>query len=391
MKVSKKTKADFIFDVLDGSLIKTKEITFKQLAEEYGFTEHDSVEVAANKCKKCFYKTLKQKYEISLKQEEKMDLSIEPKMKLARKWEVNTPEGIKTLHSYKEDTSSSIINELKDLKNELINDIKTFVIPVYKERKTKDLKVFENEENTLILSLPDYHIGREKDDEVCINTYLDMIESIVSRAILCSNINQIVYVIGNDLFNSDTPDLKTTKGTQQYDYQTYRENFLLGRSIIINSLLQLKSFNIPIKVLFVEGNHDHNKIFMLSQIVEATFIKDSQIEVIHGNRFHALKFGKNLLMFDHGELKNDDYPYLMATEYPQLWGETTNRYVFNGHLHHTIYKDYRGNVKVMYLPSLATNSSWEKHRGYNLDKQAQAHIINKDKGLVNIIHEYPNV
>lgn len=300
MKESKKTKAQFIFDVLDGTLVKTKEITFKDLAIHYGFTEFDDIDIAANKCKKCFYKTLEQKYKIENETKEPEKEIIEcTNLKVVKKWEVNTPEGIKTLHSYAEDKTSSIVKELKDLKEELINDIKSFVP---KTIKLKDSKVFDHE-NALVLSIPDYHIGREKDDEVTINTYIDIAESIVTRAINSENINEIVYVIGNDLFNSDTPDLKTTKGTQQYDYQNYRENFLLGRDIITTSISVLKNFNIPIKVLFVEGNHDHNKIFMLSQIIQAYFASDKQVSIIHGNRFHATKYGKNLLMFDHGELK----------------------------------------------------------------------------------------
>lgn len=387
MKESKKTKDQFIFDVLNGRLVKTKEVTFKDLAQIYGFTDYDDIDVAANKCKKCFYKALKQKYQNINEEESIIETSTEPKMKVVRKWEISTPEGIKTLHSYAEDKTSVITSELESFKKELINDIKSFIPKTVKTKSTS----FHKEENSLILSIPDYHVGREEDKDKCINTYLEMVDTLVQRACTSSKLSEIVYVIGNDLFNSDTPDLKTTKGTQQYDYQSYRENFLLGRDIIIESILLLKSFNIPIKVLFVEGNHDHNKIFMLSQIVEATFAKDNQVTFVHGNRFHSIKFGKNLLMFDHGELKSDDYPYIMATEYPKLWGETTNRYVFNGHLHHTIYKDYRGNVKVMYLPSLAPNSSWEKYRGYSVNKQAQGHIINIDKGLINIIHEYPNV
>ena len=135
MKESKKTKDQFIFDVLNGKVVKTKEITFKDLAEEYGFTTTDSIDVAANKCKKCFYKTLKQKY--NFEKEEELTQPIEDsKLKVVKKWEVNTPEGIKTLHSYAEDKSSSIISDLENFKKELINDIKSFKPVSVKSKST---------------------------------------------------------------------------------------------------------------------------------------------------------------------------------------------------------------------------------------------------------------
>ena len=81
----------------------------------------------------------------------------------------------------------------------------------------------------------------------------------------------------------------------------------------------------------------------------------------------------------------NDYPLIVASEFPEDWGNSKHRYVFCGHLHHTIVKEYRGNVTVKFLPSLAANSEWEKSRGYKTSPKAEGNVINKVDGLVDTI------
>lgn len=63
-------------------------------------------------------------------------------------------------------------------------------------------------------------------------------------------------------------------------------------------------------------------------------------------------------MFEHGEMREGDYPLIMASEFPKEWGNSKFRYTFCGHLHHTIVKEHRGNCFVKFLPSLAKSSTW---------------------------------
>lgn len=383
-KLERKERKDFIEDLKNGVITKDG-YTFSELATIYNYpvTPFDfEGKSAANLCKKDYYKYLKSldktkatKLVTSTSAVIDNDLS---NLEVVKAWEVSTPDGVKVLKSYSKSVNTD--EDIKNFRKELIEDVKKSA------PKTINYKLIKKATgNQLILSIPDYHIGRETDVELVINTYLHAIETIVEDAVLY-DIDEIVYVIGNDLFNSDTLDYKTTKGTQQFDYQDFRETFLLGKNIIYSSIELLKLYNLPIKVLFVEGNHDHTKVFMLSEVIQAMYTNDKQIEFVKGNRFHVHNYGNNLLMFDHGELKNDDYPMMLATEYPKEWGASKYRFIFNGHLHHTIYKDYRGNVKVMFLPSLTKPSDWEKAKGYQSIRQAQGHIINKESGLKNIIH-----
>ena len=356
--------------------------SFTEYAIQFGYPEENG----SNLCKKDYYRFLKNNIRFeaaTISKEdnapvEKVNLD---KLMLRRAWEAQTPDGIKVLKSYQNNITPAEIIAFRD---ELLNDIKK----ISPERKAFVREKTKNT-NKLLISLPDLHVGRES-PEATKTKYLSAIESLAVRG-LDSGIDEIVYIVGNDLFNSDNPNYQTTKGTPQFDYQEWRESFLIGVNIIKQSIGYLKTFNLPISLLFIEGNHDHMKLFMLSQIMEAYYSNDSQINIVKGGRFHNYNFGTVAMMFDHGELKMDDYPSVFAAEYPKSWGNSTFRYVFNGHLHHTIQKAYRGNVRVFYLPSLAEHSEWEKSKAFSSDndlKEGQAFIINPTTGLQSILYTY---
>lgn len=388
----------FLNDLKCNVIVKGDQ-TFSTLAKLYGYPEENGT----NLCKKDYYrfkKSCQGEYTIvddpkavlsnitlvnrkpivsspNNRDNSKSDLDIE-KLTLRRAWEAQTPNGIQVLKSYQNDVTPQ---QIKEFRAELLEEFKNYspVAEFVNENQNLD-------GNFLVLSLPDYHIGREQHPQQTYVIYIEALQNIVERAIK-RGINKIVYVIGNDLFNSDDTLYRTTKGTQQYDYGTWRETFLMGKKIVLDSIEYLKTKGMPIEIVFVEGNHDHFKVFTLEQVVRGYYFNHKQITFNNDeSQFKVFHTDNVVCMFDHGELRADDYPYLLATEYPKEWGNSTYRYIFTGHLHHTIQKDYRGNVKVLYLPSLAKGSDWEKGKGYKTTREAHGYIINKNEGLRDLIY-----
>lgn len=299
------------------------------------------------------------------------------KLVLKSRWEVQTKGGgTKWLESYKNEFRPE---DIKKFRKELINDMSQFVAP----RSFSFPKEVSDEASFMLeISIPDLHIGRENSDVtrarfMC--TLSRMLQSCHYK------LTKIVFVVGNDFFNTDNTDYRTTRGTQQFDYMDWKESFIAARDIAIGGIEYLKTKGVPIEIKIVPGNHDVSKMFYLGDVIDAYYRNDDQVTVDNKPEgFKTTIWGNSFIMYDHGEIKPQDYPLIMATEYPIEWSKSKYREVHTGHLHHEIVKDYRG-VKVRYFPSLSVQSQWEKDKGYGGFKEAQGIVWHKQLGIRSII------
>lgn len=368
--------------------------TFKQLATLYGYPKDNGV----NLCKKDYYKFIAncnptKTMEIWDKPVWKPMRSVDKIVRvntedstyenlvLKSKWQVQTKGGnIETLKSYKNDVTPVQISKFRE---DLINDLKAYSpVNKYTFKGTKT-----NRDNLLLISLPDFHVGRETLSMDIVDNYIGVINNIINKTDM-STIEQIVYVIGNDFFNSDNGlNYSTFKGTPQFDFNTWTETWAFGKNLLLHSIEFLKQFNLPLEVINVPGNHDTSKMFYLGDVLDAYFKNDEQVNIVNDTKlFKKYVYGNTLMMFEHGEMREGDYPLIMASEFPKEWGNSKYRYTFCGHLHHLIAKEYRGNCFVKFLPSLAKSSTWETSKGYKTSPKAEASIINKEEGLVYTIN-----
>lgn len=363
----------FLEDLKCNVIVKGNK-TFKELAELYGYPKDNGY----NLCKKDYYR-FKENCDTPNNDIITKIYTVEPEYEnlvLKSQWEVQTKGGGKdVLRSYRNDISPL---QIKEFRENLISEIKSFSPANTFKPKHLDIDT----DNILLISIPDYHVGRESLSMDIVDTYMSTINNIINKTDM-STIEKIIYVIGNDFFNSDNSNYTTTKGTQQFDYNTWKESWLFGKNLLLHSIEFLKQFNLPLHVINVPGNHDSNRIFYLGDLIDAYYRNDEQVIVDNSDKlFKSFLYGSSLLVFEHGELRDVDYPLVMASEFPKEWGSSSFRYMFCGHLHHTIIKEFRGNCFVKFLPSLAKSSSWELSRGYKTSPKAEACIINKVSGLV---------
>lgn len=314
----------------------------------------------------------------SFEAESVSELSPENKLTLKSTWQQQSKEGVIWLSSYQNNVTPQ---DIKQFRSELIDDISSFA----PKRSFKYTPTYGEYAHLALISIPDFHVGRDT-IEVSREKYLGIIDSLLSGS---SNylLDQIVYVIGNDFFNSDHGE-KTTKGTQQFDKQTWWEMWKFGKDLLIESIEMLKQKKVPIHVVNVPGNHDEHTMFHMGDVIESYYRNDDQIIVDNSHRLiKSFLYGETLLGFEHGELKPAEYPYILASEFPELWGKSKYREFLVGHLHHEIVKQHNGNFKLRFLPSLASNSEWESKMGFKTSKEAQALIYSKNRGVKNIIVE----
>lgn len=292
-------------------------------------------------------------------------------LKVKSVWEVQGKNGeVKVLKSY---TAESIATQ--EFRETLIKDLQEFSPKVELKHDTSS-----REGHMLEIAIPDFHIGRIGIEQAR-EQFLAALQHLLTEAVYRYNVTRIVFPVGNDWLNTDNLDYATTRGTKQFDVSPWYETFRYGWRILVEAI-NLASEIAPVDVIVVQGNHDKSKMFYIGDVLMAYFANDFNVSVDNSfNPFKFYRFGNSLIMYEHGELKPSDYPLILADERKKDWAETKFREVHLGHFHKEMTLDeYRG-VKVRFLPSLSSESLWEKEKGYNHTKQAQALLWSPENGL----------
>lgn len=197
---------------------------------------------------------------------------------------------------------------------------------------------------------------------------------------------QIWLVVGNDLLNSDDAQGRTTKGTVVATDIRYQKTFTVVTQTVIETIEILRALCARVKVLMISGNHDQLSVWHLGQSLECFFNKYDDVEIDNKPayfKYHS--FGQNMIMFTHTDKgKKTDYPLMMATEQPLMFGRTKFHEVHGGHLHTDLVAERHG-VITRRFPALCPPDEWHAENGFVGNKRAcQALHWSAEHGLQGI-------
>jgi len=400
---------------ISASGIPLNKITGGQLAKIVGGSRHSAYR-AISKLKSSTGVTVKQAKETSKVEGNTWEVSIDEtrictldqlldhckvdrtqwtvKSFICNKWEGYTADGegaIKvsplfqvkaTLERAKDLTLDAIKAEVESLK-------KTFNKSV---KPTKAAK--SSTGNSLELSLYDAHYGRlswgeetgwaDYDLPLAAKVYNDAVDSILERCKF--PLDEICYVVGNDLVHFDNLNATTTRGTSVDVDSRFSKVFRKVRETVQLQIEKLRKIA-PVKVYMVPGNHDTLSIWHLGDSLECYYNGADDVEVFNSpNPRKYYTYGKNMIMFCHGDKgKHEDYPLIMANEKPTLWAESDFREVHLGHFHHMLVKDKVG-CRIRVIPALCPPDYWHSSNGYvGSVRGAQGFVWSKENGLVATI------
>ena len=295
------------------------------------------------------------------------------------------------------------IIDYKKFRLDLIKDIKQY------SPKPKPIKYKKNDEGNLLeINIPDLHLGKQSwaeetgfknyDLKIAVERFNTAIDEMIIEATANKNYEKVLFVVGNDLFNSDNayPYTQTTAGTPQQDDARWQKVFRTGRRLIIEAIYKLKQIA-KVDVLVIPGNHDFQKSFYLGEVLEAKFENDPDVNINNSPRTRKYyKWGKCLLGFAHGNRKDEGEMRLLSNmkhECSKEWGETIYREWHCGDIHH--YKELKqkgtsknidkyaediDGVMIKYLRTLMFSDEWEAKKGYISQKGAHMFCWNKEDG-----------
>lgn len=276
------------------------------------------------------------------------------------------------------------VKTITDGLDDIIEKFKQYA-PKYPKVERKKLK----DNHLLVINMTDTHIG--EDTETAIERCLVAIDDAITKS-APFNIDQILFIGGNDILTVDTAKYTTTKGTQIIPQLTWPQMFDIARQLYVQILERL-SLIAPIHYLHVLSNHDEVMGWTLSQTMEAHFRhSDMTFDVTHEPRKYY-HYHNNLLAFTHGHsIKEGDIPLTIATEARELWGITTHRYAYMGHLHHsrafttrTIHE--RNGIELHWLRSSQDRNDYERSNGWLSKAGISTYVHHPMEGQVAIFHK----
>ena len=249
-----------------------------------------------------------------------------------------------------------------------------------------------------LLSLPDFHLDKLTLDKVSIQQKIDnykaVLQSLLYRAYKSHLIEEIVFVIGNDYFHTDTINNTTTKGTPLEVATSWNEAYELGFNLLVESITKLRQFCSTLHIILVQGNHPRTKEYFLAHALEVYFKKDSNI--IFNRSTENLKvhsYGETLMCFSHGDNINDKLPLSFATTFYKEWGECKYKEIILGDKHHNSEKLFKTQgeaqgVRMRILPSLTGVDRWHKDNLFiNSIQSGICLVYDKERGKISEFEE----
>lgn len=187
-----------------------------------------------------------------------------------------------------------------------------------------------------------------------------------------------------DFFHSDNEQNRTSRSGHALDVDGRWPKVLqVGIEIMVYMIDQALLHHETVRVVNEIGNHDDHSAMFLSVALNAYYRNEARVVIdMSPSRFHWHRFGKNLLGITHGHnQKHGDLESIMAAERPGDWGETTHRFWYCGHIHHSVKREMRG-CMIESFRTLAPRDAWAANVGYRSGRDMNRITLHKEYGEI---------
>lgn len=288
------------------------------------------------------------------------------------------------------------LSKIKTQESEVIKNLLENYKSSYKPISQKEVltnKSFTNE-SCMVLSLCDFHIDKLDvggcDVEKRIEEYNNTIDTLLYRSYHSHNLEQIIFVIGNDYFQTDSYHGTTVSGTKVDVGMEWDKAYERGFDLMVNTINKLKQFCKKLHIVLTPGNHSKTKEFYMVHALEVFFKTDSNITFDRtSNDLKVFTYGETALFFNHGNNINDKLPLVFATTFYKEWGECKFKEIILGDKHHNSEKSIRTQgeaqgVRMRIMPATCGTDRWHLDNLFtNAIKAGVALIYDKNKGKIS--------
>lgn len=260
---------------------------------------------------------------------------------------------------------------------------------VYEPSQYINSRTSSNNPTMVEISLADYHLDKmgiegETLEERATRFISTAHELITKASNAYSNIQEIVFVVGNDFFNSDGWNNGTTVHQNIQDNNSLWDRaYETGFDILVQTITMLMGYAPKVKVIVVPGNHAKVKEFYLGHALQAYFRQEPRLEFDRKSTPRKIHiYGNTLIGYHHGNCKIDQLPLLMATEFYEAWGKCKYKEIHVGDKHFMMEKEIHG-VRIKQIPAMSPTDRWHDENNYigNI-RAAVASIYDYHKGKI---------
>ena len=177
-------------------------------------------------------------------------------------------------------------------------------------------------------------------------------------------IDEIVLVTMGDIIHVDNGNLETAHGTKQDCEGRVQKMFDTAVATLVQAVRILEELKVPIRYVYVPGNHDQNLGYPVARLVEATLMNDKNVTFdVTPALYKCLEYGGTTVLVTHGEAPNKRLPNELLTQHREAYGRAGAAEVHAGHLHSESVEPV-GAVLVRRVPAICPSSYWEASKGY---------------------------
>lgn len=229
--------------------------------------------------------------------------------------------------------------------------------------------------------------GDNYDIQIAESRFKKSVQDLLKRVNL-SQVERILFPIGNDLMNIDNKNNMTVNGTIVDTDVRFIKMLKVARRIMIETIDEL-SMIAPVDVVVVPGNHDGTVSLVLGEILDAWYHNNEKVTINNSPRSRKYyEYGVVGLQFTHGDNEaHHDLGLIFANEQKELWARTSQRFAQLGHFHknkkinYVSVDEFQG-FQVQILPTLSSATAWADKKGYSSLKQAKAFLFDRKDGLI---------
>lgn len=278
--------------------------------------------------------------------------------------------------------------EAEQIQHTFLELLENYDLPSLPAPESYFLNATATEKVCGVFSLQDLHFGKTGNEDMGV-IMNDAVKYLVDKAHKNYFLEKIVLVIGPDTLNMDTFGGTTTKGTPVENSESATDTYLKAFDAICQAVTTLSHFSQNVEVVFIPGNHDRLSSFHLLHAVKQVFREWStvQFNIEYAER-KVLKYGENMLCFEHGDVSAKNNPLVFAVEFAEQWGTCAHRMLYTGHYHGRKTKEFvteneEHGFVTRIIPALTSSDYYHYHNKYVGNKRsAIMHLHDVNKGLI---------
>jgi hypothetical protein len=265
---------------------------------------------------------------------------------------------------------------------------------IFKDLVVPVIEAYKYEPGEMMFELPmmDVHLMKRSEPEetgevydlgTAIRLYKATVKDIYAKLMSIQGLTfeKIVIPFGQDFFQYDNIDRKTTAGTPVENDGPYYKMYEAGIDLMLWHVELFRPLA-PIYILWIPGNHDWTLSYFavsgLARIYED--VAGVEVDIAPTSRKYV-RFGKNLIGFSHGKEEGKRIQTLMQQEAAEDWGKTTFREWHLGDLHHEAAEEIGGIIHRR-ISSITAADGWHAKKGFRATRKANGYVWDKERGLV---------